>query len=116
MKIIQYQLILTDPYERFEILSGNRLERLTRGYYLFTSGDGRSWLLSARHVGFHIEDVFRGEHISVNVDQVVEPSSALFRAVQSGGEQAVMALIREGKIKPYAIGDIRTVEGEQETR
>jgi len=68
-------LTLTDPYERSEVISGSELQRLSDRYYVFTSEDGRCWLLSNYLVGSSIEDVHRGMRVSVHVARMPKPSA-----------------------------------------
>ena len=106
---MRYELILTDPYERFEILSGTELRSLSDRYYIFRSEDGRYWLLSNYLIGFSTGDVHRGIRVSVHVARIPSLSTELLRRLERGGHE-VTALVQEGKVEPYAIGDIRLVE------
>lgn len=105
---MRYELILTDPYERSEVISGSELQRLSDRYYVFTSEDGRCWLLSNYLVGSSIEDVHRGMRVSVHVARMPKPSADGLCHLEGGGD--VMALVQQGIVEPYAIGDIRLAE------
>ncbi len=102
-----YELVITDPWERYEIVRGCSLRSLTGRYFVLVSEDGREFLLSNRHSGVTIGQVHEGERVSVAVYQVREFSDEVLSYLKAGKEKR---LVSQDLIQPYGIGDLRYTE------
>lgn len=107
---LRYRLIVSDPWEAFEIIYGHNFFPVGKNSYVLEAEDGRFFLLNPRHQGDRMDDVYEVASLPVQIGLILEPSEALWERMRNG---EIKKMIREKQIIHHGIGGLSVVNNEE---